>query len=83
MEKKRFVEWGHLEFFALPNGEDDPVMIYIIITAKWLKRHTHDNGFKKFDVHLLPPNLVFQDTCTLLVTLALKQCVFKDFTSWK
>lgn len=83
-EKRRFLEWGHLEFFALPGSDGiEQVTIYIIITAKWLKNHTHDHGHKKFIVHLLAPQLVFQDTCRLLVILALYQGRFQDFDSWE
>jgi hypothetical protein len=49
MDKRRFVEWGYLEFFALPSEDGlDPTTIYIIITAKWLNNHTHNHAFKKF-----------------------------------
>jgi hypothetical protein len=81
---QKFIQWQHLEFFALPGNEADSITIFIIITAKWLKNHSHDNyGFKKFVVYLLSPNFAFQDTCRMLVILALQKGLFQHFRTWE
>jgi Protein of unknown function (DUF3435) len=79
--EQKYLTWGDLNFYITPT--DDGVTIYIVILSKWLKNHTHDiDGHKSFIVRLLSPHVVLQDTCRLLVLLALHEGRFKHFKTW-
>ncbi|KAK4251039.1 hypothetical protein C7999DRAFT_28355 [Corynascus novoguineensis] len=75
----RFMTWVDVEFWVLPSDGLEPVTIHAVILCKWLKNHTFDpTGHKSFVVSLLPPHLVFQDSCRLLVILALYRGYIND-----
>lgn len=75
--------WEHIDFWITKSDNPDGFTIHAVILCKWLKGHTHDpNVFKSFVVRLLPPNMVFQDSCRLLVLLGLHRGVFRDFNTW-
>ena len=58
--------------------------ITLSLHRKWLKRGGHEsNKYKEFIVHLLSPHLVFQDSCRMLVALALHLGVFQHFQTWE
>lgn len=81
--RQMFLKWQDLEFFALPDGNGG-ITIFIIVTCKWLKNQTLNNrGFKRFTVYLLSPHFAFQDTCRMLVILALRKGLFKHFRTWE
>jgi hypothetical protein len=83
-DQQKFLQWQHLEFFALPDEGSDAITIFIIVTCEWLKNQTHNiHGFKKFTIFLLSPNFAFQDTCRMLVILALHKGLFKHFRTWE
>lgn len=57
--------------------------IHIVVLCKWLKMYSSDSGaFKSYVVRLLPPHLAFQDSCRMLVVLALHHGYFRDFHTW-
>jgi hypothetical protein len=83
-EKGRYLKWQDLDFFMTPTDDVDGITIHIIVNCKWLKKHTHDpSAFKAFIVRLLPPHLAFQDSCRMLVVLALFHGYFRDFRTWQ
>src|SRR5271156_413588 len=69
--------------FSDPSGATTPI-IRINIMFKWLKFGTHDPDiFKTIVVQLLSPHLVFQDSCRLIILLALVDGTLADFQSWE
>lgn len=81
-KKQKFLRWRDLEFYAVPTDNGSPT-IFIRILSIRIKNQAHNpDGWKEFIVHLLPANLIFQDTCRLLVFLALYERRFRDFTTW-
>jgi len=57
---------------AFPTSDGNGVDIRINATFRWLKGGEHDpNKYKTVPIHLLPPNMLFQDGARLLVLIAL------------
>ncbi|OIW29661.1 hypothetical protein CONLIGDRAFT_643740 [Coniochaeta ligniaria NRRL 30616] len=82
-EQGRYLKWVDIEFWMRPGNDESPVSIYAIITSKWLKNGISDpTKYKEFVIRLLPPHLVFQDSCRLILILALQRGIFRDFKNW-
>ncbi|KAJ9645086.1 hypothetical protein H2201_001119 [Coniosporium apollinis] len=81
----KFLKWEDIEIFASPSSDGGSIPeIRINVTFKWLKNHTFDpKEWKTIVLRLLPPHLVFQDSCRLLILLALMDRRLAHFGSWE
>lgn len=80
----KFLSWECLDFLTFPGADGNGVDIGLNATFKWLKAKRHDpKEYKTVPIHLLPPNMTFQDSCRLLVLIALMDGLFEDFQTWE
>lgn len=82
VQKQAYLKRRHLEFWIC-NDESGDMIIFCTVLSKWLKNHTSNpDEYKQFVCKLLPPHMIMQDTCRLLIVLALHMGYFRDFESW-
>ncbi|KAK7741020.1 hypothetical protein SLS53_005084 [Cytospora paraplurivora] len=80
----KYIRWGDIKFYMFPNEGAEPVTISAVITCRSLKGNESDpDNYKKFVVRLLPTHMIFEDSCRLLVILALHRGAFRDFHTWE
>lgn len=76
-------EVGMPQFQVFPESNSE-IQLNIIITFKWLENGGMDpNVWAASALHLLPPHMIFQDSCRLLFLLGLQFGMFKHFNTWE